>query len=181
MQLIQLGTAFYLLASASGLALRPHTRALTPSSRHNTSLVSQAFRQNLKGSIGNVSLGLVNLAVTPAQNSQGLWTTAQCDQNSIDDATVDFADRWAAADVSGAWNDMLNEWNSGSQNNLYRGLAFSQFASYYFQGPDQWNCQDIGSVPCSTTVQCKDVNHPAGYGFCHQLLPDIVTVVLTAE
>ncbi|KAJ5360482.1 hypothetical protein N7517_009673 [Penicillium concentricum] len=99
----------------------------------------------------------------PASAGGSIWESVQCNQNSIDDPTVDYASRWNAADVPGAWNAMLSTWNGEAHNNMYRGLTFPQFASYYFSGPEQWNCQDIGSVQCSTTVQCKDVTHPAGY------------------
>lgn len=167
---LQAGTLFYLLASTNGLALRPQPRAIPSSSMTDISfpiqsppplrLKSTATRLNIALAAATPSGG-----VTPAgEDSDGQWTTVQCGENYIDDATIDFAERWNAADVPGAWNAMLAKWNSEAQNNKFRGLSFSQFASYYFSGPEQWNCQDIGSVPCSTVVQCKDVEHPAGYG-----------------
>ncbi|KAJ5972870.1 uncharacterized protein N7479_002788, partial [Penicillium vulpinum] len=95
-------------------------------------------------------------------NITSLWETAQCDQNSIDDATVAFIDRWYASGVPGAWDTMIGEWKAEAKNGMYRNLGFPEFVSYYFHGPEQWNCKDVGSVPCSSVVQCKDVDHPAG-------------------
>ncbi|KGO49181.1 hypothetical protein PEXP_012300 [Penicillium expansum] len=102
-------------------------------------------------------------AADAGQNISSLWTSAKCDQNSIENATVAFVDRWYLAGVPGAWNTMLDEWQSGAKDGMYRNLAFPEFVSYYFHGPEQWNCKDTGSVPCSSVVQCKDVDHPAGY------------------
>lgn len=157
--LFQTGTLFYLLASANGLALRQPR--VIPSSRINNALPLPS------GTRVNVALAAATPSGGVTKNSDGLWTSVQCGENHIDDATIDFAERWNAADVPGAWNAMLEKWNSEAQNNKFRGLSFSQFASYYFSGPEQWNCQDVGSVPCSTVVQCKDVEHPAGYGLTH--------------
>ena len=153
MQVSKLGALFYLLAPASGIAVRPYPRAVSsaPSGTHIVALA--AVPAPTSGTAG------------PGQNGSALWQTAQCDQYGIDDATIAFGDRWIAADVPGAWNALLDEWKRGSKNGMYHGLAFPEFTSYYFHGPEHWNCKDVGSVPCSTVVQCKDVNHPAGYGF----------------
>jgi hypothetical protein len=34
--------------------------------------------------------------------------------------------------------------------------------SSFFNGPEQWNCQDIGDIPCSTTAECTQTHHPVG-------------------
>ncbi|KAJ5167599.1 uncharacterized protein N7482_003193 [Penicillium canariense] len=92
------------------------------------------------------------------ETQSGNWTTAICD-NTIDDATQDPQSRWNAAGGPGALTDVVNAWLSeGSSSNL----NFPEFVSYYFAGPDNWNCQDISNIPCSTVVTCNDVNHPAG-------------------
>lgn len=87
------------------------------------------------------------------------WTTATCEQSSIANVNDLFVDRWNAAGVPGAWNSMITEWRRSGKNSK---LSFTQFASNYFDGPEQWNCANIGNVDCSTTVQCQDTNRPAG-------------------
>ncbi|OQE45970.1 hypothetical protein PENCOP_c001G01521 [Penicillium coprophilum] len=149
-----------LLASASGLAFQSY-EGVPHVPRAHPSAAASATR------IVKLAAALPTPSDVPYQNSSSIWKTAQCDQNSIDDPTVGFVDRWYAADVPGAWDAMLSEWKRGAtgeaNNKMYHGLAFPQFVSYFFHGPENWNCKDVGSVPCSSVVQCKDVNHPAGY------------------
>ncbi|KAJ5375562.1 hypothetical protein N7517_007568 [Penicillium concentricum] len=162
MHFSQFGTLFYLLAPVSGIALRPYGGVPHPRA------VSSAPLSSASVSATRV-VGFAVAAPTTISNPEGsdlnlasLWTSAQCDQHSIDDATVAFADRWYAAGVPGAWNTMLGEWMNGAKDGMYRGLEFPAFVSWFFHGPEQWNCKNVGGVPCSSVVQCKDVDHPAG-------------------
>ncbi|KAJ5205421.1 hypothetical protein N7472_001869 [Penicillium cf. griseofulvum] len=168
MHFSQFGTLVYLLAPVSGIAVRPHggvphrgvphiPRAVSSASPSSTS----APASRIVNFAAAVPTALSNLNDSDL-NITSLWTTAQCNQNSIDDATVAFIDRWYASGVPGAWDAVLGEWGNGAKNGLYRNLEFPAFVSWYFHGPEQWNCKDVGSVPCSSVVRCDEVNHPAG-------------------
>jgi hypothetical protein len=173
MHFSQFGTLVYLLTPVSGIAVRPHGGV-----PHGVPHVPRAVSSATPSSTSAPASRIVNFGAampTTSSNSDGshfnvttLWTTAQCNQNSIDDATVAFIDRWYASGAPGAWDAVLREWENGAKDGLYRNLAFPAFVSWYFHGPEQWNCKDIDSVPCSSVVRCDEVNHPAGYVFSHR-------------
>ncbi|KAJ5519244.1 hypothetical protein N7453_001666 [Penicillium expansum] len=88
MHFSQFGTLFYLLAPASGMAVRPyggvpHARAVSSSAPSATCVIALASA---------VATGAPD-AADAGQNISSLWTSAKCDQNSIDNATVAFVDR----------------------------------------------------------------------------------------
>lgn len=96
---------------------------------------------------------------TPASS----WQSVSCSDSSIANAAAPPASRWEAADTDDAWNAALAAWNSQQSQSGGSSLPFSAFISNFFHGPEGWNCQDVGNVPCSTVVQCDQVDHPAGF------------------
>ncbi|KAJ5613081.1 hypothetical protein N7510_006275 [Penicillium lagena] len=90
-------------------------------------------------------------------NSSG-WKNVQC-TSKITDATLNPTARWDAADADDALKAALAAWSSSGSAS---GLNFPEFISNYFVGPDNWNCGDIGNVPCSTVLTCNQLKYPAG-------------------
>jgi hypothetical protein len=86
-----------------------------------------------------------------------VWAAVSCSQTDISNAAAQPQARWEAADVANAWNAAIESWNSSSTS-----LPFAASISAFFNGPENLDCQDIGSMACSNTVTCSQVNHPAG-------------------
>ena len=85
------------------------------------------------------------------------WAAVSCSQTDISNAAAQPQAIWEAADVANAWDAAIESWNSGSPS-----LPFAAFISAFFNGPENLDCQDIGSTACSNTIPCSQVNHPAG-------------------
>ncbi|RDW73504.1 hypothetical protein BP6252_07411 [Coleophoma cylindrospora] len=92
-----------------------------------------------------------------------LWQTVPCSQSPISDAGASALDRWTAADTNTSWVAALAAWSNYSPSALDTQLTFPEFISNFYEGPEQWNCQDIGNVACSVTVQCDETDVPAGF------------------
>jgi len=108
-------------------------------------------------------LGAPIAAAPPLQGSSpGNWSTLTCTSPGATDAATDPALRWGELDVAAAWNAVALSWNNDPPKAGDNPLPFPEMVSNFFNGPEQWNCQDIGNVPCSTTVECTQTNHPAG-------------------
>lgn len=103
----------------------------------------------------------VGLASLPFANAID-WQTVKCTDPNLTNAAINPATRWAAASANDAWQAAVKAWNGGSvaQGNI--ALTFAESVSNTFHGPDQWNCKDVGDIPCSSVVQCSSTNHPAG-------------------
>ncbi|KAF7543896.1 hypothetical protein G7Z17_g10376 [Cylindrodendrum hubeiense] len=86
---------------------------------------------------------------------------AQCDDKWLDDASSPNL-RWAAAGAKTAWDQVLTEWWP-EQANPDRKLSFSQFVANHFNAKDLMRCQNMGDGPCGDTMNCDDVNEPAGF------------------
>jgi hypothetical protein len=90
------------------------------------------------------------------------WLEVQCSDSTITDVLADPSARWAAADTSTAWSAAVVAWNT-YLSSPGQVLGFPEFISNFFQGPEGWDCANIQNTECSTTVNCEDTNHPAGY------------------
>jgi hypothetical protein len=83
-------------------------------------------------------------------------------ESAITDAAAPPHLRWSEVDTEEAWLAVARAWNSEALPAGDVQLPFTEYVSNFFHGPEQWTCQDIGSIPCSGIVQCHDTNHPAG-------------------
>lgn len=121
---------------------------------------------NLNGEVYNITnVGFPKNPLIPGADNGATstaWSNAQCTQSALANAAADPSKRWAAADANGAWNAAIAAWNNGQPADGNIALPFSESISNFFHGPESWNCQDIGDIPCSGAVQCSDTNHPAG-------------------
>lgn len=97
-----------------------------------------------------------------AGDTSPTWQTVQCSQSPITDAAAPAASRWVAADVDNAWNAAVAAWQNYTAASGASRLNLPEFISNYFNGPEGWNCQDEGNIPCSGTVQCDETKYPAG-------------------
>ncbi|KZL67401.1 class 5 chitinase chi100 [Colletotrichum incanum] len=101
--------------------------------------------------------------VIPAAPAQKVdWRAANC-SGVIVDAKALPNKRWEAAGASDALNDVLKAWRNYTTGPDEVKFEFSQFASWYFGGPETWRCSEIFDVPCSTTLFCEDTQYPAGH------------------
>lgn len=89
------------------------------------------------------------------------WEIALCSQTDIANPAANPGDRWIAADADDAWSAVIESWNEGTPSGDVP-LVFSAFVSNFFNGPENWHCESLLDTPCSTSVQCNQVNHPAG-------------------
>ncbi|TEA15562.1 hypothetical protein C8034_v011258 [Colletotrichum sidae] len=92
------------------------------------------------------------------------WETVRCSDAHITDAKVSAGVRWEAADANTSWRDAVAAWQKYTPDGQDAvKLRFSAFVSDFYGGPEGWNCEDPVNTPCSTTVQCDDTKHPAGF------------------
>jgi hypothetical protein len=92
--------------------------------------------------------------------SSGNWTSSQCTDPAITDASTAPETRWSAVDCWHAWDDATKDWNNTAPGHV--PLQFAAAVSNFFHGPEHMNCQDIHDTTCSAQIQCHDTNHPAG-------------------
>ncbi|KAK1953613.1 hypothetical protein LY78DRAFT_594219 [Colletotrichum sublineola] len=90
------------------------------------------------------------------------WRNATCN-GTITDAKALPNLRWEAADASAALTDMMVSWMNYSSGPYEVKFEFSQYASWYFGGPEMWRCTQLLDVPCSTSLTCQDTKYPAGH------------------
>ncbi|KAL0937981.1 uncharacterized protein CTRU02_207712 [Colletotrichum truncatum] len=91
------------------------------------------------------------------------WETVKCSDPNITDAKVTADVRWAAADTNASWKEAVAAWQNYKPGEGEVKLKFPAFISDYYGGPEGWDCQDPVNTPCSTTVQCDETKHPAGF------------------
>ena len=108
--------------------------------------------------IHNPSMSLISSTSSKRSTS---WLSAQCSQAPITNAAAAPEARWAAADTDNAWDAAVAAWKAQPAPGSV-SLAFPEFVSNFFNGPEGWNCVDVGDIPCSGIVQCSDTDHPAG-------------------
>ncbi|TDZ24292.1 hypothetical protein Cob_v003016 [Colletotrichum orbiculare MAFF 240422] len=105
----------------------------------------------------------INGTATASDGSQR-WETVRCSDAHITDAKVSAGVRWEAADANTSWRDAVAAWQKYTPDGEDAvKLRFSAFVSDFYGGPEGWNCEDPVNTPCSTTVQCDDTKHPAGF------------------
>ena len=93
----------------------------------------------------------------------GPWACKTCDDPTIKDDTKTSQDRWTAADGNDGWEHVKRWWTvlrDGGGNPLGAVQGFVQSVSWYWNGPTQWDCADIGETHCSDVVTCKEANVP---------------------
>jgi hypothetical protein len=89
------------------------------------------------------------------------WQTAQCTDPGITNAAIDPKLRWNSENATSAWIAAIANWRA---NPFLGGFRFSQQVSNFFNGPEDMLCGlTADKNGCDMTVQCGDVNHPAGY------------------
>lgn len=92
------------------------------------------------------------------------WKEVKCSDDNITDAKVLANVRWESADTNTSWKAAVAAWQAYAPEKDEVHLKFPAFISDFYGGPEGWDCQDPVNTPCSTTVQCSDTEHPAGYG-----------------
>ncbi|EFQ36439.1 uncharacterized protein GLRG_11584 [Colletotrichum graminicola M1.001] len=90
------------------------------------------------------------------------WRNATC-SGPITDAMALPNLRWEAAGASAALSDLMDSWRNYSSGPYEVKFEFSQYASWYFGGPEMWRCTQLLDVPCSTSVSCEGTKYPAGH------------------
>ncbi|KAK1584917.1 uncharacterized protein LY79DRAFT_519676 [Colletotrichum navitas] len=90
------------------------------------------------------------------------WRNATC-SGVVTDAKALPNLRWEAAGASAALSDMMASWMNYSSGPYEVKFEFSQYASWYFGGPEMWRCSQLLDGPCSTSVACEDTKYPAGH------------------
>ncbi|KAL8793332.1 MAG: hypothetical protein Q9195_004109 [Heterodermia aff. obscurata] len=93
----------------------------------------------------------------------GPWACKTCDDPTIKDDTKTSQDKWTAADGNNGWEHVKEWWTvlrDGGGNPLGAVQGFVQSVSWYWNGPTQWDCADIGETHCSDVVTCKEANVP---------------------
>lgn len=116
-------------------------------------------------------LALLLLTVTTHASPISVWPRADLwEEVTCSDPNVDITDakalanvRWQAADTNTSWQAAVSAWEGYAPGTDQAQLKFPAFISDFYGGPEGWDCQDPVNTPCSTTVQCADTTHPAGY------------------
>ncbi|KAL8834434.1 MAG: hypothetical protein Q9170_003756 [Blastenia crenularia] len=94
----------------------------------------------------------------------GKFACVTCNDPTVKNEIALPADRWAAADGDNAWTQVTRWWTvlrDAPSNPLGSITGFVPSISWYWQGPEQWDCADIGESFCSSVVKCADADIPA--------------------
>lgn len=96
---------------------------------------------------------------------EGKYACVTCDDPTVKNELAFPADRWAAADGDNAWTQVTRWWTvlRGTPGDTQLGSikGFVPSISWYWQGPEQWDCADIGESFCNSVVKCADADIPA--------------------
>ncbi|KAK1988811.1 hypothetical protein LZ30DRAFT_419998 [Colletotrichum cereale] len=90
------------------------------------------------------------------------WRNATCNGTVVDAKALPNL-RWEAAGASEALSEMMASWRNYSSGPFEVNFEFSQYASWFFGGPEMWRCTQLLDGPCSTSVACEDTKYPAGH------------------
>ncbi|KAF2188885.1 hypothetical protein K469DRAFT_748124 [Zopfia rhizophila CBS 207.26] len=126
------------------------------------------FRQTTNHTLTNSTQPATN-QTQPATNSTlpalpaVEWAKKTCKDKGVTDASLEPATRWNSLDTRNALSAANYAWNHNPVEEGHIRLSYPMMVSNFFQGPEQWNCQDIANVPCSTTIKCDETNYPAGH------------------
>lgn len=85
-----------------------------------------------------------------------------CQDPAVTDANKDSKSRWNDLGADRAWEVANSNYMEAAMGNTLN-IGYTQYLSNYFNGPEGWDCVKIADQSCAVTVQCDDVNHPAGY------------------
>ncbi|KAL8856148.1 MAG: hypothetical protein Q9178_007186 [Gyalolechia marmorata] len=113
-------------------------------------------------------LELSNYGLPMGYNANGTTTCefacVTCDEPTVKNELAVPADRWKAAHGDDAWTQITRWWtvlrDSGDKP-LGAITGFVPSISWYWQGPEQWDCASIGETFCSSVVKCSDAQIPA--------------------
>ena len=100
----------------------------------------------------------------PLLTLQGHFACAKCSDPIVNDDTQTSAAQWAAADGDNAWANVKGWWTvlrNGGDDSIGAIQGFVECISWYWQGPTQWDCGDIGDTFCDSVVTCQEANIPA--------------------
>ena len=100
----------------------------------------------------------------PSLTLQGHFACAKCSDPIINDDTQTSAAQWAAADGDNAWENAKGWWTvlrNGGDDSIGAIQGFVECISWYWQGPTQWDCGDLGETFCDSVVTCDKANIPA--------------------
>ena len=102
----------------------------------------------------------------PLLTLQGPYACVKCSDPTLNDETQTSAAQWAAADGDDAWANAKRWWtilrdDPDGENTLGAVQGFVQSVSYYWQGPTQWDCGDLGDTFCDSVVTCQEADIPA--------------------
>lgn len=111
------------------------------------------------------------------------WKSITCTHPSVEDHTINVAQRWRDIDADGAWISVIEGW----QKNLTLGRPMEDFSnnvsltkyyctlgnelkltfqvSNFFHGPQDMYCENFaedGNRCSGLALECHDVNYPAG-------------------
>ncbi|MCJ1340922.1 hypothetical protein MMC09_006218 [Bachmanniomyces sp. S44760] len=120
----------------------------------------------------------------------GDFACVHCNNSILSDETQFAEDRWNAADGDEAWASIKAWWYivSYSGPDPLRAIqGFVPSISYAFDGPTQWDCQDLGATYCDTVVECGDVNTPAAsmiltsFANIHQFYNNMYTGIFNGQ
>ncbi|KAI4241833.1 MAG: hypothetical protein L6R40_004379 [Gallowayella cf. fulva] len=94
----------------------------------------------------------------------GKFACVTCNDPTVKNELALPQDRWKAADGDNAWTQVTRWWtvlrnSGGSPLGSIKGFVPS--LSWYWQGPEQWDCSNIGESFCSSVVKCTDADIPA--------------------
>ena len=97
---------------------------------------------------------------------QGPFACAKCSDPVISDETQTSAAQWAAADGDAAWAYAKGWWtvlrDAPDGDDILGAIhGFVESVSWYWQGPTQWDCGDLGDTFCDSVVTCQEANIPA--------------------
>ena len=91
----------------------------------------------------------------------------ECTQPEITNAAIDTTIRWNSVNTEDGWTAAVASWTS----NRNTGLSFAQQISNFFHGPEQVHCEQTSARDgCSSSKECSDVNHPAGFLILNSLV-----------
>ncbi|OKL58597.1 hypothetical protein UA08_06382 [Talaromyces atroroseus] len=96
-----------------------------------------------------------------------LWELVDCENAGVVNAAQNQTTRWNDVDTIEAWNAAVANWTADP---FPANLTFSEQVSNFFNGPEGMDCGTTSDHNgCETTVECKDVDHPAGYFILNSL------------
>ena len=100
----------------------------------------------------------------------GKYACIKCDLYELADQTATPEEKWAAADGDAAWEAVKRWWTIMRESQggakvpdgpLGSVQGFVPEISWYWQGPEFLNCEDIGETHCDNVVKCEDTDNPA--------------------